>query len=273
MPRLVKGFTLVELVVVIALMGVVGTLGAGFIARAAEMYRAGLGRAELLDEANGAIRRIVREVAGSLPNSVRATVSADGTYLELIPNYTTGRYRAFASVSAEPTGNNPLEFASSPLDTSFQVLGRNVTVPSDAQLVIYNLGTSEADAYSGNNRRTPVSGTSLSTIAFTATSAPFPFDSPDHRVYVVAPPVTFHCAASGNLNRYEGYGWRATQPTLATLTSAGAAVSRLATTLSACGFEIDAGLSNLGAVLIKLSLTRNGETVTLIHQVNVDGTP
>lgn len=269
-----EGFTLVELVLVIALLGVVGTLGAGFIAQAAQMYRVGTARAELMDEASEVMRRLAREVAGSLPNSVRVTLAADGAYLELVPSLAAGRYRAHASVSAEPGGNDPLEFGASPADTSFQVLGPPVDIAPGSQLVVYNLGSSEADAYIGNNRRTPVAtGAALGTVSYTASGGGFPIDSPDHRFFVVGEPVSFHCAGDGRLTRYTGYGWSAAQPTLASGSFAGASASRLATTASACSFELDTGLANLGSLLIRLTLSRDGESVTLLHQVTVDATP
>jgi MSHA biogenesis protein MshO len=82
--------------------------------------------------------------------------------LEYVPVLASGRYRAFASVSAEPTGNDPLEFNAVPPDTSFQVLGAPVDVVPGSALVIYNLGMSPADVYAGDNRRAPTSsGTAL----------------------------------------------------------------------------------------------------------------
>ncbi len=268
------GFTLVELALVIALFGVVGTLGAGYIAQAAQMYRAGVARAELMDEASGVARRIAREVAASLPNSLRVSIAADGSYLELIPVSAAGRYRAQASVSAEPGGNNPLEFAASPVDTSFQVLGPGLDIAAGGSLVIANLGHSAADAYAGNNRRTPtVTGTGLTSVSFNAGPGAFPLDSPDQRVFVVGSPVSFRCASDGTLTRHTGYAWSATQPTLAGGGLAGASVSRLGVHVSACAFELDAGLANLGSLLIRLTLTRDGESLTLLQQVNVDATP
>ncbi len=268
------GFTLVELVLVIALMGVVGTLGAGFIAQAAQMYRVATSRAELMDEASELARRLSREVAGALPNSLRVAVLADGSYLELIPTVSVGRYRAHASVSAEPGGNDPLEFGASPVDTSFQVLGPPIDIPASSQLVIYNLGSSEADAYGGNNRRSPAAtGSALSTVSFSPAGSGFPFDSPDHRFFVVAEPVSFHCAADGRLNRYTGYGYQSSQPSVASGALSAASISRMASSVGQCTFELDAGLANLGSLLFRLTLTRNGESVTLLHQVTVDATP
>ncbi len=126
------GFTLIELVVVIALIGAVGTMGAGLIARAVDMYRNTGARSALVDEAEVAVRRLSRELAGALPNSIRIVNADGGVYLEYVPVLASGRYRAFASVSAEPTGNDPLEFNAVPPDTSFQVLGPPVDAEVDA---------------------------------------------------------------------------------------------------------------------------------------------
>ncbi|UCE30197.1 MAG: prepilin-type N-terminal cleavage/methylation domain-containing protein [Burkholderiales bacterium] len=272
--RHARGFTLIELIVVIVLLGIVGTLGAGFIARATEAYRASVTRAELSDQAVVAIRRLARDLAGSLPNSVRVTAADGGMYLEFVPVLGAGRYRAFASVGAEPGGNNPLDFAASPPDASFQVLGAPVDVPAGSALAIYNLGTAEADVYAGNNRRATSSvGTGLGTITFAPAGRSFPIASPEQRFFVVATPVSYFCSGAGMLSRYATYGWSASQPTVGSGGLSAATVSRLASAVSACAFELDAGLANIGSVLIRLTLARAGETVTLVQQVNLDATP
>lgn len=271
-PR-AAGFTLVELVIVMVLVGVVGSLGATFVSRAAQTYRASVARAQLADEADVAVRRIARELAASLPNSVRVTAADGGVYLEFVPVLSAGRYRAFASVGAEPTGNDPLEFAASPPDGSFQVVGPPVDVPAGASIVVYNLGTAQADAYAGNNRRAAtVSGAGLFSVSFDATGAAFPIDSPEQRFFVVGAPVSYFCGPDGSISRYAGYGWSAAQPTVAGALAT-ATASKLAASASGCAFEVDAGLANIGSVLLRLALGRDGETVTLLQQVHVDATP
>ena len=161
-----------------------------------------------------------------------------------------------------------------PPDTSFQVLGAPVDVVPGSALVIYNLGMSPADVYAGDNRRAPTSsGTALSTISFDAAGASFPLDSPERRFFLVGTPVSYFCGADGQLTRHSGYSWSAAQPTTGGGGLTGATTSRLATSASACGFELTVGLANLGSVLLRLGLTREGETVTLLEQVNIDATP
>ena len=257
-----------------ALIGVVGSLGATFIARGAEMYRISVARAELADEADVALRRLARDLAGALPNSVRVMPADGGAYLEFVPVLGAGRYRAFASVGAEPGGNDPLDFHASPPDTSFQVLGTPVDVPAGSAIVVYNLGTAQADVYSGNNRRSPtVTGTGLVTVSFAAAGA----ELSDR----LARPSLLRRRHAGELLL------RAERPAAAVCRlrlvgepadtgrrgTVGASASRLAASASGCAFELDAGLANIGSVLIRLALARGGETVTLLQQVNVDATP
>lgn len=269
-----RGFTLVELVLVMVLVGIVGSLGATFISRAIDMYRSSIVRAELSDQADVALRRLARELAAALPNSARVAIADGGTYLELVPVLAAGRYRAFASVSAEPAGNDPLDFYASPPDTSFQVVGPPVDVAAGSALVVYNLGTPAADVYSGNNRRTPTStGAALATIVFDAAGASFPLASPDQRFFVVSTPVSYFCGPDGVVTRFSAYGWSASQPTTGGGGLAAATTSRLAANASACALAVDSGLANIGSVQLRLALTRGGETVSLIQQVNVDATP
>jgi len=273
--RRATGFTLVELVLVMTLIGIVGTLGATFIARATELYRASIARVELVDQADTALRRLARDLAAALPNSVRVVAADGGTYLEFVPVLAVGRYRAFGSIGAEPGGNDVLDLEAVPPDTSFQVIGVPVDVPAGAAIVVYNLGNPEADAYVGNNRKpATVSGTGLSSVAFASGGTAFPLHSPDQRFSVVATPVTYFCAPDGALTRYAGYGWSAAQPTLGGGgLSAAASVARLASRAAQCAFSIDAGMANIGSVQIRLGLARDGETVTLFQQVSYDATP
>ncbi len=269
-----RGFTLVELVVVMVLVGVVGSLGATFISRATEMYRASAARAQLADEADVTVRRLSRDLAGALANSVRVVAADGGTYVEFVPVLSAGRYRAFASFGAEPTGIDPLDFSANPPDTSFQLIGPPADVPAGSALVIYNLGIGAGDVYAGTNRRVPTSiGTGLGSVSFNPAGANFPLDSPERRFYVVATPVSYFCAPDGRLLRYAGYPWSAAQPTVGGGGLAGASQSRLAASTSACSFELDPGLANIGSVLIRLSFGLSGEVVTLSQQVNLDATP
>jgi len=70
--RLQRGFTLVELVMVIVIMGVIGGIVAVFMRSPIEAYIATSRRAALTDVADTAIRRVARDIRRALPNTLRS---------------------------------------------------------------------------------------------------------------------------------------------------------------------------------------------------------
>ena len=88
--------------------------------------------------------------------------------------------------------------------------------------------------------------------------------------------MTYECApnavtpANGFLRRYSGYASiQAAQPA-----PPGGDLVILAANVSACTLTYTPGmLQRQGLVSIRLTISRDGETVTLQHQVNVDNTP
>jgi MSHA biogenesis protein MshO len=272
------GFSLVELVVVITVLGILGASVAVFINNPVRSYFDTARRAQLTDAADTALRRMVRDLQTATPNSIRITASGSTLYLEFTPIQDSGRYRVETNGGNEPSGIDPLDTTDS-TDTTFQVLGRPVTVPASAKLVIFNLGYGTSDLYSGGNRRdvTTAAGTA-STLSFTSTGSAWPADSPDRRFYLVTTPITYVCSpvagGGGRLDRYSGYALQATQPS----TTTGAPLSTatralLVDKISGCSFETSAVLANSNAVALTLQLTDSNETVTLYEQVYVANTP
>ena len=292
------GFTLIEAVIVIMLTGVVGAMIATFIRQPIEAYVDQARRGEMSDAAEGALRRIARELKTALPNSVR--VSPSGTYLEFLPVRAAGRYRA--APTATGTGDW-LDFSSS-TDNSFDVLGPSVNVSAGDQLVIYNLGLVGADAYAGTSRRAlNNSGTALANLSYTVAGTQFPYASPSKRFHIVSTPVTYVCSPgpNGTLRRYAGYAIQAAQPTnaaaapLSALTGANNAplVAPIAVTapagapatnaVTACSFSASTSASSRNAVVtLRLTLTSGGrvggglaanESITLLMQAHVENSP
>ncbi|HTT10652.1 MAG TPA: prepilin-type N-terminal cleavage/methylation domain-containing protein [Burkholderiaceae bacterium] len=276
--RFSRGFSLVELVVVIVVLGILGASVAVFINNPVRGFFATARRAQLTDAADTTVRRMIRDLQSATPNSVRITASGSTFYLEYTPISDMGRYRYATSGGNDPTGTNVLD-VTDPTDTSFQVLGPPVNVPAAAKLVIFNLGYGSSDLYAGGNRRdvTTAAG-SASSITFTSTGSAWPADSPDHRFYLVTTPVTYVCApvagGTGRLDRYSGYALQATQPaSTTTLPLSTASDALMLDKVSGCLFETTPVLANLNAVGITLQLTDSGETVTLYAQTYLDNTP
>ncbi len=284
-PGGTRGFTLVEMVVVIVITGIIGGMVAVFMRAPVQGYVDSARRAEMTDIADTALRRISRDLRLALPNSVRITVSGGNTYLEFIPTTGGGRYRD--STNAAGVGDI-LDFSIA--DPSFEVLGAMPPVAAGDQIVVYNLGIAGADAYAGNtlatHNRRAVTGVAGNVISINS-ATPLPFDSCVYdangfvaggcRFQVVQTPVTYACApvaggAGGTLTRWQGYAIQAGQPTAL---PAGGATSLLATNVSACTFTYDANVvaQRSGLVTMHLTITEQGESVALYNATHVSNAP
>ncbi|MDO9150389.1 MAG: type II secretion system protein [Methylotenera sp.] len=265
------GFTLVELVVVITIVGILAGGVALFIGRPTQSFFDTERRADLSDRADTALRRIARDIRNALPNSVRITTSGTDSLLEFTPVINAGRYRAEVGTSL---ADNPLDF-SNPADTSFNVLGSAMSVSSNDSLVIYNLGIAGADVYESSNRRALNSATNSNTLSFTGSS--FPLTSPSSRFYVVSTPVTYACDMTNRvLWRYQGYAFQATQPASIVVLDGLPSIQRhqLANNLASCQITYTSGiLQRSGIVSINISMIEDSAQITLMHQINVANSP
>lgn len=259
-----RGFTLVEMIVVIAITGIIAAAVAAFIRYPVQGYGDAVRRAELTDAADVALRRIARDVRLALPNSLRVMSSGGIYYIEIISTQSGGRYRDETDGS---TGGDFLDFLG---DNAFDVLGP-VELAAGDFVVIYNLGVPGADAYAGNNRA-QVQSLSGNTVTLGASHV-FPFRSPGARFQVVpgaTRAVTYACpqVAAGNLTRHWNYGFNAAQAI-----PAGGGSALLAENAT-CSVDYSANATGRNGLLyISLTLTSGGEAVTLFNQVHVDNSP
>src|SRR5712671_6586475 len=197
--RLARGFSLIEMVIAIAILGIISAVIAVYLQKPAQGYFDTARRAALTETADNALRRIGRDVRAALPNSVRP--GPTNQCFELLPSAGGARYRA--ELASGGTGN-ALDFTAP--DGSFDVLGA-VALPNFAaaasgtyQAVIFNLGFGSADAYAGINRA-GLANTSTASTFNLVTATQFPFSSPGKRVHVIENQAVVYSCSGGSLFR------------------------------------------------------------------------
>jgi MSHA biogenesis protein MshO len=262
------GFTLIEAIMVIVITGIIVAMVAMFIRQPIDAYVDTARRASLVDIADTTTRYIARDLRSALPNSVR---SGNPNFLEFVPVLVAGRYRA--EVGIDPA-DDPLLFGVA--DNSFDILGPPITTVKGNNLVVYNLGIPGADVYETppTIRFPAMPGSNVTKVTYAGGS--LTQASPGARFQIVSFPVSYVCdMATGTLWRYADYDFQPAQPlSIAALNSLGAIKAPLATRLSKCQFAYGPGpLQHNGLVSVILSFTRDGETVTLQHEVNIDNVP
>lgn len=295
-----RGFTLVEAVVVIVIIGIIAGVVAVFIRMPMQGYVESVGRAELADEADLALRRIARDLRLALPNSIR--VLPDGHAVEFLQTSTGGRYLAADDGADDPANN---KFALDFVHPSNTPVWFSVANPMPSMfsrlavgnyIVVYNLGTDydPADAYRLNNSR--AAGINIAQIRdfksdgadiriqiannpFGAQNPTMP--SPNQRFQVVTGPVTYRCETQNGvlvLKRYWGYEIASSQPDPPSGggTRSAVLVERVDSCVGLFRYTGRVAGERNGLVVVSLPLrSRNtaDPPIRLVHQVHVDNTP
>lgn len=297
------GFTMVELVITMVLIGIVLGVTAGFISNAMTAYNANARRAVLVNAADMALQRMARDIQAALPNSIRVKTSGTTQAVEFVNVVDGARYFAQGAAGTFLNFSSPT--------TSFQIAGKFQTSTIGAtgyRLVVYNTGAISGGSYDspvagmnvynsatypgpgtpppvGTNVITPLSttvtftsGTPYDTVTL-STGMQFAFPSPQQRLYVIDTPVTYLCspaAVGGLVTRYSGYTIQSTQPINSGVAPLSTATSQapLTNNVTACTFTYTPGsLQRNGILTMSLSISQSGETITLLRQVSVDNGP
>jgi len=266
-----SGFTLIEMVIAITILGIVGGLSALIIDRTVDGYDATARRAKLHSGVRLAIDRIAREIRHALPNSICTYDGSNcnsaanrvyflkttdgGEYQTLSGNYTSGNIRA------------PLPIAPN-TSTSIDVLSTNsLTASTNPWLVLYN--TNNTDIYSSSTKRKQINSITTKNVDATNNIAVLNFSnaisftthSPSRRFQIIENNATLFYLSGSNLFRATSTFSAPNTPTNPSL---------LLENVSALNFSYVPGTQQRASVLtIDLTITVRGESIRIIHGAHI----
>ncbi len=156
-----RGFTMIELIMVIVIMAIIGATLTVFLRPALSAYFDGRARADQLDQVDTALKRIQRDVRRAVPNSLR---EPSAQCFWLVPTTAGGRYRMGPDVTNDsPAGcaSGSSNSCSAWIDptasnsgvTVFDSLSVLSTTPIVGDWVVIN-NQNGNDVYAGVNRST-----------------------------------------------------------------------------------------------------------------------
>jgi MSHA biogenesis protein MshO len=255
-----RGFSLVELVTVMAILGILSVGTVFYLRDASNGYISTVERDELVSSARFALDRIATDVRNALPQSVRTT----GACLEFVPVAAATHYLDL------PTAAAAVALRAVPVDPPQALDGTRAAVPVGGNL--YDL-TLPAPVSAPVALAGPGVGNEI-TVNF---GAPHRFvgESPTDRFYFVTSPVSV-CVDGTGLWRYSNYGFNPVQPTPAALPGGlpGRALLAEDVATGATPFTvIPPTLQRNAVVEVVLPLARSGTTFTLESRLQVRNVP
>lgn len=256
----VAGFTLVELVTVMMVMGILAIGTVRFISDSSIGFASTITRTELAGDARFAIDRMSRELRSALPGSVRTSSSC----IELIP------VAAGSTYTSLPIAASTTSFTAVPVEPMPLAAGLRAAVypgPSAYQLGSDSVISPQVVDVSAPDVENEVTVTM-------ASAHRFPAESPSNRFFLVEQPVSF-CIAGEQLWRYSNYGFSASQPALASLPASLPDRSLIAQQVTAAlPFSVSSATLARNAVIdINLDFARGDDVVSMQHLVQVRNVP
>ena len=257
-----EGFTFVELVAVILILGIVAAIGSSFLITAVDAYRITEVRAKLVSRGRTAMEQMTRQLRLSAPNSAR--VSASGNCIEFMPLVGGGNYQ----------GNLPDAENGAPTTNSIATSPFLLDLGSPQYVIVAALSANEIYTSASPSARAQLAstiGNPINTLNLAANHR-FIRNSINKRVFVADNPKRF-CLASSTLVQYNTYTFDT--GTLSDVDPGGATVI-MSFDVSAAGtaFVLSPGSEDRNtAVIISLAFIGNGERVELNQQVLVRNVP
>ncbi|QFI39742.1 type II secretion system protein [Moritella marina ATCC 15381] len=255
------GFTLVELVTVIILLGVVGTFSSRFIADNVVLYQSSVNQNERLNDARFVLNRMAKELDSAIAFSVRV----DGSCMSFVPFNAAGQY--LNSVAREI---DPIQLIMDPVSRK---LGGDATGTFVDQRISV-LTTSAADFYDIPE----VADDSIATIqSYIASGSqatltldyPLDRDSAASRYFIAESKVRY-CLSAGQLRRSQVL---LTESFPLLISTSGVLMADNLSTESSMSLTNASQFSNAILELDFRFLLRDGNEIKFEHQVVMSNVP
>lgn len=273
------GVTLVELVVVMLLLGILAVGMTSYLRIGASMVVDATAVQQTLQQSRFALERVVRELRGAVPNSVRVLNSADQSIscVEFTPLVQSGIYR---DLPLYPSRRNWIGITT--ISTGWTTAaGQRLSVYPTASDHIYDLAQARTgvvaavqnapDDADGNANTRRIKLDDISGQAMT-----FITESPQKRFYLLESPVSF-CLVGQQLRRYSGYGFSVAQPLPPPVGNGDVMATGLTNQSGEPAFLLDEAVLNRNAVLHlfwRFSPARDvGQDLFFNHEVHIPNVP
>jgi MSHA biogenesis protein MshO len=275
-----QGFTLIELVTVIVILGVLATGISSFLRFGVQSYTHAADRDALISSARFVVERLNREVRNALPNSIRTI--GDNQCLEFVPIDKSVIYLDIP-VAPEPA-----------IDIVDVLMLENNLLTTTKYVAVYALDSAHIyDITSGVVKEfSPVlandpNDINVKKISFD-TEITFNEESPTERLYFLGSPVTYCVEGQGQaIYRYQNYGFGNyvsdddDKPLKPSITASDPERVLMAEYIDNYAVDdnefpfqtIPATLQRNGLALIRLKFARNLEEIVFNNEIQVPNVP
>lgn len=268
MRRLSRGFSLIELITVMVVLAIVGTVGISFFVSFLKTYNDAQARTKLISKGRVVMEQVSRHVRNAVPYSVR--ISSSGSCLEFLPIVAAATYvREVPNTSHDYYGAVATSSLTTSPFTTDMGTGRHIVIGAFSSSDIYTTANP-----AGRVSITALSGGPFTTVNFNSSHV-FTLNSDNGRAFIADNPVRYcYFSATQQFLRYTDYGLDTGAMSDAVPTGATTALMADDVSASASVFSLSAG-SQDRSVLVSFNLTFSQltQTVPLNNKILIRNVP
>lgn len=249
-----RGFSLIELVIIIVVMGVLMAGTAVYITNSVSAYSAVARRDQLTSMGRLTVERVVRDLRTALPNSVRVSNNC----IEFLPVISGSAYLTL-----------PVDSSGTTFTAADFVLP---TYADTKHVVVYPYNQTSLYAQSNPGPIAPFSSKAGSPTATVTLGSSYRFErhAPYRRFFIVKNPTSY-CVVGTSLNRYRNYSISPTQSTPPSVTAELVAEDIQTNDGSVINpFQYTPGTLQRNAIVaLDFRFLIDGEWIRLTHEVQI----